>query len=503
MISANKQIKIGAVISYLSIAVNILAGFIYTPWMIERIGKGDYGLYTLANSLITLLLVDFGLGSAISRYIAKYRAEGRQDKIDNFLGIVYKLYLIIDAVILAALTILFFFIDRIYVNLTPDELEKFKVVYLISASFAVVNFPFVTLNGILNSYEEFIHLKLADVIYRILLIAMTVAALLMGHGLYALVTVHAIAGLIVIAYKLIVLKRRVDLKVNWKYSDHSLCKDIFAFSVWITISTLAQRLVFNITPTILGVVANSGVIAVFGIVTTIEGYAYTFTTAINGMFMPKISRIYAQGNENEEFMPLLMNVGKFQYALNGLIVAGFAVVGKAFINLWMDSTYADAYYGILLVLIPGLFFNSLQIANTAMIVRKKVNLQAWINLGMGIINVVLSLLLSREFGVIGACISIFVAYMIRVMALLIVYKKVLKLDMPALIKNCYVRMSIPVLITVGLGFLMNYFIADNGWIILCGKGIAVVAIYALVILGFGLTRDERKIIFRIIKRQGQ
>ena len=106
MISSNKQLKIGAVISYISIALNILAGFIYTPWMINMIGKGDYGLYTLANSLITLFLVDFGLGSAVSRYIAKYRAEGRQDKINNFLGLVYKLYLIIDAVIFIALIIL-------------------------------------------------------------------------------------------------------------------------------------------------------------------------------------------------------------------------------------------------------------------------------------------------------------------------------------------------------------------------------------------------------------
>ena len=377
---------------------------------------------------------------------------------------------------MVALTVLFFFIDRIYVKLTPDELEKFKVVYLISASFAVINFPFVTLNGILNSYEEFIHLKFADVIYRVLLIAMTVVALLMGQ------TVHAIVGVIIIAYKLIVLKRCVDLKINWKYSDRSLCKDIFGFSIWVTISTLAQRLVFNITPSILGAVANSAAIAVFGIVT-------------------RISRIYEQGHENEELMPLLMNVGKFQYALNGLIVAGFAVVGKAFINLWMDPTYADAYYGILLVVIPGLFFNSLQIANTAMIVRRKVNLQAWINLGMGIINVVLSLFLSREFGVIGACVSIFIAYMIRAVALLSVYKKVLKLDMTAFVKNCYVRMSIPILVTVGLGILMNRFIADNGWLVLCGKGIAVLVVYALTIFVFGLTRNERKTIFRMKRRR--
>lgn len=142
--------------------------------MVDTIGKSDYGLYTLSNSLITLFLVDFGLSSAVSRYVAKYRAEGRQDKVDNFLGAVYKLYLIIDAVIFVALVIIYFCIDSIYVKLTPAELEKFKVVYLISASFAVINFPFVTFNGILNSYEKFIPLKLADVIYRILLVALTV-----------------------------------------------------------------------------------------------------------------------------------------------------------------------------------------------------------------------------------------------------------------------------------------------------------------------------------------
>ena len=152
--------------------------------MVDTIGKSDYGLYTLSNSLITLFLVDFGLSSAVSRYVAKYRAEGRQDKVDNFLGAVYKLYLIIDAVIFVALVIIYFCIDSIYVKLTPAELEKFKVVYLISASFAVINFPFVTFNGILISYEKFIPLKLADVIYRILMVALTVITLLFGGGLY-------------------------------------------------------------------------------------------------------------------------------------------------------------------------------------------------------------------------------------------------------------------------------------------------------------------------------
>lgn len=60
----NIQIKVGGILSYVSIFINILAGLIYTPWMIQEIGPSQYGLFTLANSLISLFLIDFGLSSA-------------------------------------------------------------------------------------------------------------------------------------------------------------------------------------------------------------------------------------------------------------------------------------------------------------------------------------------------------------------------------------------------------------------------------------------------------
>jgi hypothetical protein len=121
-------------------------------------------------------------------------------------------------------------------------------------------------------------------------------------------------------------------------------------------------------------VTGAAQIAVFGIVTTIEGYSYTITTAINGMFMPRISRLVADDKSDKALNKLLVDVGKFQFALNGLIIAGFAVVGRSFIDLWMGESFRDAYYGILLVIVPGSFFNALQIANTTIIVEGKVKL---------------------------------------------------------------------------------------------------------------------------------
>ena len=92
MDSTSKQIKYGAILSYLSIVLNVVAGLIYTPWMVKIIGQSDYGLYTLAYSLISLFLIDFGLSSATARYVSKYHAEGNEKKVNDFLGVIYKLY---------------------------------------------------------------------------------------------------------------------------------------------------------------------------------------------------------------------------------------------------------------------------------------------------------------------------------------------------------------------------------------------------------------------------
>ena len=49
--SFSKEIKKGAIISYFAILFNIIIGLLYTPWMVNKIGVSDYGLYTLIIAL--------------------------------------------------------------------------------------------------------------------------------------------------------------------------------------------------------------------------------------------------------------------------------------------------------------------------------------------------------------------------------------------------------------------------------------------------------------------
>lgn len=485
-----KQIKYGAIISYVSIAINILYGFLFTPWMVKTIGQSQYAIYTLASSLIALFTVDFGLSAATSKFVSQYHAEGREDKVNQFLGTVYKLYFGVDMVILVIFAVVFFLIDTIYATLSPIELEQFKVVYIIAAATSTITFPFVTLNGVLNAYEKFVQLKVADLLYRFLLLILMSVVLLSGFGLNGVVTVNGIVAVLIIIYKLFVISKSTGIKVSFLNSDKESYRLIFNFSVWTTVATLANRLIFNITPSILGAVANTSAIAVFGIVTTIEGYVYLITSAINGMFMPRISKIYADKQE-EKLLPLMIKVGRFQFALNGLIVVGFFVVGRQFVNLWMGPNYDDAYLGILLVIVPGLLYNSLQIANTAMTVRNKVHLSAIVALVAGVINVSLSLVLSKYFGVTGACISIFVAYMVRAILMIWLHDKKMNINIGQFIKACYLKMSVPIIVTAIAGSLLSKLFNQWNWISICVCGIGVIFIYSVSILLFGLDKEEK------------
>ena len=65
---AVNQLKAGAFLSYVLLMLNTLIGLFYTPVLLRMLGQSEYGLYSLAASVVAYLTVlDFGFGNAIIR----------------------------------------------------------------------------------------------------------------------------------------------------------------------------------------------------------------------------------------------------------------------------------------------------------------------------------------------------------------------------------------------------------------------------------------------------
>ena len=161
------SIKKGAIISYVAIFLNIAITFFYTPWMIRQIGVSDYGLYSLIMSFISYFIMDFGLHQAVQRFIAKYRAENNEDKVAKMVAITTKCYLAIDAVIFLVLLVLYFFISNIFTGLTPDEIERLKGLYVIAATFSILNFMFKPMAGAMMAFEYFVEERALEMVNKV------------------------------------------------------------------------------------------------------------------------------------------------------------------------------------------------------------------------------------------------------------------------------------------------------------------------------------------------
>lgn len=95
------QLKSGVFFSYFSLALNMLIGLLYTPYMLRMLGQSEYGLYSIAASMIAYLTVlDLGFGNAIVRYTAKFRAENKIREQEGMLGMFFLLYTGIGVVVI-------------------------------------------------------------------------------------------------------------------------------------------------------------------------------------------------------------------------------------------------------------------------------------------------------------------------------------------------------------------------------------------------------------------
>lgn len=491
------QVKAGALMSYFTLAVNILIGIVYTPWMIQSIGVANYGLYTLAMSVINIFVFDFGLGDAVRRFVAKYRAEGDDEGAQKFLSLTLKLYLLIDIVILLVLVGLFLLIPSIYRGLTPDEIGKFKVIYVVAASFSVISFPLITADGVLSGSEKFFQLKICDFLHKIFIVIAMTACLLKGYGLYALVVVNALSGIFTIIAKWFCIYRYTSFTFSFNYWDYKLFRTIIAFSTWVLISAICQRCVLSIAPSILGIHNSTTEITLFSLSLSIEGYYFTFANAINGLFLPRVSSLIAK-NKEDDILPLMIRVGHIQLFVIGLLFLGLICFGSHFIDVWVGKEFSSVYYGMLIMIFPSFISLPQNIAYTTMVAKNKVKYNAYSSLIKVITNIFLAFPLTKLWGAWGMCISVAVSYMFSVLYSNYNFVRILKLNIKEFFSKVFLSKIFPFLLLLIIGWVLNYYIPIVTWFTLIVKAVFFAVCYVFIMFRF-MKEDEKVEFLKPIK----
>lgn len=497
---SQSQIKQGAILSYVAIFLNIAISFFYTPWMIRQIGVSDYGLYSLVGSFISYFILDLGLTQTVQRFVAKYRAEGDLEGVQNLIGLTTKIFLVIDAVIFLLLVVCYFFLADIFTGLTPEEVERLKVLYCISGTFSVLSFMFKPVGGVIMAFELFTVTQWINMLNRVGAVVLVCIALFLGADVYALVLINGAMALTASVLKYVVFRKKTGLNINWHYYDRGKTREVFSFSMWAFGNGLAQRMRLTLVPTVLGILSNSTQISVFSLGMTLEAMVFTLTAAINGLFLPRVSKLSVE-HDVKGVQELMVRVGRVQMYLIMLIFTGFAVFGRQFINLWVGPQFANSYYVLLCLIVCNLVTITQRIADDYIYAENKIK-ESSIRLFTGsLIGLVITCILAPRMGALGGGIGTGIGLLIYTISINVFYKRGLHIDVAAFFRDCHLKIMPLLTVVFVAGLLVVSHLPLDSWMRLLLGIAAYTVVFAAVAWLFLFNGEEKALVRGFVHKQ--
>lgn len=283
------QIKSGAILSYLSLFINNFLGLVYTPFLLSKLGQSEYGLYSLVTQIIGYLTVlDLGFGNAIVVYTAKYRAKGEKEKEARLNGMFIVIFCLIGVIAALIGVALYFNVNKLFgATMTFEELNKARIMMLILTFNLAITFPFSVFSSIVTAYERFVFAKVRSIIRNLLMPIIMIPLLMMGYKAIAMVVVVTVLNIYILASNTIYCFKRLHIKIKFGKFDMRLLKEIFAYSFFIFLAVIVDKINWSVDQFVLGAIAGTIAVSLYAVAAQFNNIYLSFSSAINRIIITK------------------------------------------------------------------------------------------------------------------------------------------------------------------------------------------------------------------------
>lgn len=495
------QLKAGAALNYVVIILNMLVGLLYTPYMLRMMGQSEYGLYSLVASVIAYLTVlDLGLGNAVIRYTAKFRAEGKTTEQYEMFGMFLILYFIIGCIAFVVGMGLYCNVDNMFgKTMTPIELDHARIMMLILVFNLAVTFPMSIFGSIINAYEHFVFPKILNIIRTILNTAIMIVMLHFGYKAIAMVILQTIFNLSTLLLTYVYCKKNLKIKiVIGKFKWGSL-KEVAIYSFWIFLNVIMDKIYWSTGQFVLGAVSGTIAISVFAVAIQLQSMYMQFSTAMSSVFLPKVTGMVTANNDSKSLSTLFIRTGRIQNIIMAFILFAFISFGRPFINLWAGNEYSDAY-AVTLIFFVSLYIPLIQnLGITILQARNQMKFRSILYIIIACASLYLQYLFAIKWGGIGCAIAIAAALFVgQGIIMNIYYSREQKLDIVGFWREIIKMDFVPIFITI-LYICITLNSEVSSWGMLFIHAFVYSSIYAILFYKFSLKESEKQLLLDPIK----
>ena len=502
MNNTKDQLRIGAILSYVNLALSSLIPFFYTPIMLRMLGQSEYGLYSLSMTVISYLsLLTFGFGGTIVRYITMYRASGEKKKEEEIIGFFLVVYCCIAIAIMILGNILSNNVGIIFSQgLTVAEQNKMKILMPILTFNSALSLPVSVFVSITMAHERYLFRRLVDIFMTVGIPIMNLIALYMGYASIGLALSSTVVQILMLPINAGYCLKNLNIRIRFSKLPRALIDEILRFSLFIFIGTIVDMLFWATDKVILGMFTSTVVIAVYNIGSTFNSMITSMSASLSSILTPRVTTMVIQGATKEQLTDVFIKVGRIQYYIVILAVSGFAVFGRQFINLWTGPAYKDAYCIALVTLLPLCIPLIQNTGLSILMAQNKHQFRSICYLVIAIVNVISTYLVVPQYGGIGAAVCSGISYLVgQGIIMNIYYYKVINIDIIAFWKSILHISIVPAFMAL-LALMALKFVSIKTWFVFFVCVIVYSIIYVVLIYRCSMNNYEKEMVNSLISK---
>lgn len=495
------QLKAGAALNYVSIILHMVVGLVYTPYMLRTLGQSEYGLYSLAASIIAYLTVlDLGFGNAIVRYTAKFRAEGKQREQEEMFGMFLLLYIGIGLVAMAAGGVLAWNVEGLFsAKMSATEVERTRIMLWLMTFNLAFTFPMSIWGSIMTAYERFVFQRVVSIIRGVLNPIVMVLLLVVGYKAVAMVVVTTIFNVVTLLINWWYCKYKLSIKVRHGKFKWAFLKEVSIYSFWIFLNVIMDRIYWSTGQFVLGIYRGAAAIAVYAVAIQLQNMYMMFSTAISGVFLPKVTAMVAKENNPKAISDLFVRTGRIQYIVMAFILSAFIVFGKQFIALWAGPGYEDAYIIALLFFIPLTVPLIQNLGITILQARNQMKFRSLLYIFIAVGSLGISIPLTKYYGGIGCAVGTATALTLgQIIIMNIYYQRKQRIDILHFWREIIKMSVVPIIICFVSYYALQYYpITSWGTFAIAASLFSIV--YLSFFFKFSMNTNERDLFIKPLK----
>lgn len=391
--------------NYVGFAVNVLTNLVLFPFVVRHVGETESGIWLLLGSLTGYMgLLELGIVPSLTQHVASALGGRRREDVDRAVSTALAVLTLMMILALQALWAVPWLVDLLNV---PDALTRdARLVFAVSIAGVALRMPLAAYQAVLlgcQRQDRCNQLWIALAAFKALA---TVALLLAGFGVLAIVVmeavVHLLAGVLQVRW---VRQELPDLRVAWRFADREHARALVGFGGTVLVMNLCALVIEQTDRFIVGVFLPVMYVTHYAAAWKLYMMAFSLPTILLQALAPIAAHLQGRGDQSG-LREVFVRMTKYSAAIALPLSAGLGLASGALLRAWMGPSFADArpLVQVLLVAFAVTAFN--HAGYSALLGMRRVGgLLPRYYVPQALLNLVISLILVKPLGPFGVALG--------------------------------------------------------------------------------------------------